>query len=286
MSGSASINPRQLGVSNGAIPTASRVYSFSVLLTSGAETIIDLRPYVYKNVIKQVQGVYIDNSDNTTSTTLSVIGGQNITIAPQSQGVFPLYLSDDYTLTLSGSGTVTLVLLNFPTPAATWSVVPPAALPISGGKMLVSDPTLEALIANGAYQANPTFYGSGDILVHGRAGNAYSGTLATASTTTIIAGSPSAFITDYDLTLSPNATLATAGMITVTLAFATAGQIISRQLYVSGAAANGPPTPIGKLSGLNLIGSLADDSVTLTLSTALATGAVEYTIIGGTTAVA
>ena len=284
MSETATINPVRLGVSNGAIPTASRVYSFNMNLTLNVTTMVDLRPFVYKNVIKEVQGIFIDNSLNTTALSVSVAGGQKLTVPQQSQGVFPLYLSDDYTLTVNGGGPVTFVLLNFPTPVGVWSVNP-QALPESGGKLLVTDPSLDALIANGSFQSTPSYYANADAIVHGRAGNAYAGNLTAASTVTVIAGAPSAFVTGFDIALSPNATLATAGIMTVTLAFSTAGTIAARQVYVPAVAANGLPTEILKMSSLNLIGSIVADSLTVTLSAALTDGSVQYTIIGGTTAV-
>lgn len=273
------------GVSNGNIPKSSRVASFNVTLVSGAAVSFDLRPFVYKNMIKQVQGIFVDNSANSTFTSVQTAVNQTVIVPPNSQGFFPLYLSDDDTLQLVGNGTVNYVLLNFPTPAAVWSVSAPATFPTQGGKVLVTDATLDALVANGVFQSSLGLYGNADAINHARGGNAYSGVLNTAATTTIITGAPSAFVSAFDLALSPDATQTTAGIVTVSGGFSSAGQTFSRKVYVPATAANGAPTPIISMKDLALIGNLASDSFTLTLSAALATGGVEYTVIGGTTAV-
>lgn len=273
------------GVSNGNIPKSSRVASFNVTLASGATVAFDLRPFVYKNMIKQVQGVFVDNSANATFTSIQTAVNQTIIVPPNSQGFFPLYLSDDDTLQLAGNGTVNYVLLNFPTPASVWSVSAPATFPEQGGKVLVTDSTLDALVANGVFQSVPSLYGNADSIVHARAGNAYSGRLTASGTTTVISGAPSCFITDLDISVSPDASQTTAGILTISGGFSSAGQTFIRSLYVPSTAANGAPTPIISLRGLNLVGNLTSDNFTLTLGSSFATGSAQYTVIGGTTAV-
>lgn len=268
---------------NGKIPENSRIYTLSLNLTAGTSQTIDLRPYKYKNVIKEVQGVWIDNSANSTGFSLSVSGGQNIQVPPNYQAIAPLYLTQDNVLTVTGNGNVTIVLLNFPTPACFWSAIG-SSIPISGGSVVVSDPLLEALISNGSLTVSNALYGPADVLTHPRIGKAYSGNLTASGNTTIITGASSCFVTDLDVWLSPDATLAAAGILTVTGQFFNNGTVFSRKVYVpAAAAANGAPTPIFRLTDVNLLGLLSGDSFEIGLSAALTAGAVEYTIIGGTT---
>lgn len=280
-----SISISSFNVSNGAAPSVSRVNAFTQTLTVGVPLMVDLRPFRYQNVVGQVQGAFLDNSANSTALSVVTGAGQPLVVPPQSQAVMPLYLGENATLTLTGAGTVTVILLNFPTPAAVWSAQG-NAIPVSGGKVIVSDPALEALINGGALSVTRTALTSGDATVHLRTGIAYSGTLTASGSTTIITGSPSCFLTAADLWLSPASTMATAGILTVTLAFANQGTIATRSVYVPATAANGAPTPILQLRDVQLLGALNGDNLTLSLSGALSAGGVEYTIVGGTTGTA
>ena len=269
------------GVSNGNVPKTSRVYGFTLNLVSGIAQSFDLRPLRNLNQIKEVQGIFIDNSANALPASVTASVAQTIVVPPQSQGVYPLYLSADDVLILTGSGTVRYILFNFPTPAANWSAAS-TGLPVVGGLVQTQDVALDAAIQNGALNAGVALYGNGDAIQHKRGGIAYNGELSAAATTVIVAGSPSAFISSVHLALSPDATLAAAGIVTVTAAFTNAGTIFSRKVYVPLAATNSV-VPVIDVDGLSLIGTLGGDSFSITLSTAFATGGVEYFIVGGTT---
>ncbi len=139
------IQPTQ--VSGGASPVVSRAYPFTLNLVSGTPVSIDLRSQQNLNVYKDAQGIFIDNSANTAFTSITTPVGQTITVPPQSQGMFPIYIpSANPVFTLSGAGEVTFVLTNFPTPAAVWSV---AVAPVIAGALQVYDTTVAGLIQQG-----------------------------------------------------------------------------------------------------------------------------------------
>lgn len=266
-------------------PTSGRVYSAELILVAGTSQSLDLRPLQYQKQLSSIQGIFIDNSANSSQFSISTSAGLNFVVPPASQAMAPLLLGSDLTLIVSGSGTVRFVLTNFPMPAAVWSVSstnPPFVF--SGNALVTSDQALDAIIANGMLPQLAKYLTSADAFITGRKGIVYSGELATATTQTIIAGSPASFISDFMIRLDPASTLAAAGNIKATLAFSTGGTIWSGT-FAGGTAVgsfNGQYSPI-KMNNLALIGALAGSNVTLTLSAALATGGIEYTLIGGTT---
>jgi hypothetical protein len=146
MSGSANPTVVQSNTHNGNIPQVSRVYTFSLALVSGSPVQFDLRSLQNSNQFKDAQGIYVDNSANTTAVSITEPSGIIKTIPAQSQGMLPLYLpSANPVIGLSGSGTVNFNLINFPTPAMVWSVAS-SNIPVTGGFAQVSDPTLQGLL--------------------------------------------------------------------------------------------------------------------------------------------
>ncbi len=137
-----------MGVSNQQSPRSSFVYGFSLTLVSGTPQVVDLRALQNINLLKDVQGIYFDNSANDTACEVSVATGQNITCPPQSQGEAPIFVpASQPVFTFSGNGTVYIVLTNFSVPAQFWSVVE-NTLPIVGGLVQVSDVALDAIITD------------------------------------------------------------------------------------------------------------------------------------------
>jgi hypothetical protein len=272
-------------------PEKPLVCSFQQTLVLATPVKIDLRTFQNLLRLKTIQGIFIDNSQNATGATVSVATGQTIYVPPASQALMPLYMSNDFTMTLTGAGTVTYTLLNFVTPAAVWGVSG-SNIPTSGGKVIVTDPIREALIVNGALSASNALYGNADTIVHKRAGNqAYSGIIAAAGTTTIITGNPSFFITDVCCYLSPNSLTTTTVAECTLIGKRTSDGTVLFQLDGTAPTAltSSERGYVLTLSGMSYVGNLAGDSLTLTAAfspNALTQGGFYYNIFGGTTAIA
>lgn len=109
--------PNWLEVSNGRVITPGRVYSFTATLT-GSPITFDPRPLRYRNELTSVQGIFIDNSAGSAEFSITGSANQTINVATGAQAFAPFYLNDNDVMKLNGNGTVTFLLLNFPTPAA------------------------------------------------------------------------------------------------------------------------------------------------------------------------
>jgi hypothetical protein len=154
---SQTLNPNpaslQMNVTNGAVPSNGRVYAFNVTLASGNTYQIDLRSIQYQNVLKDVQGIYVDNSQNSTACAIQTSTGQNVTIPPYAQAEMSFYLSPSTPVfTMSGNGTVNCVLLNFKASNIVWSVS--GSAPVVSNKLQVQDVLSENYLSGIAYQQN------------------------------------------------------------------------------------------------------------------------------------
>ena len=134
---------------NGQIPQVSRSYTFSITLATGTSLTFDLRSQQNLNVFKDAQGIFVDNSANSTAVSITFPNLQTLIVPPYSQAVLPIYLPvGTPVLTFAGNGTVNFVLINFPTPAAVWTVSD-NVLPIIGGEVQVYDATVAGLLNTG-----------------------------------------------------------------------------------------------------------------------------------------
>ena len=121
-----------------------------VNLVAGTATKLDFTNLIGSGAIQNIQAVFVDNSANSTSLTLTTAAGQNLIIPPASQGIFPVILANGSpTVTVAGSGTATLLFLNVPMPFGSWSISGAPALVVTNGNLQVTDTALDATIANG-----------------------------------------------------------------------------------------------------------------------------------------
>lgn len=286
MSGTA-VNPQLIptATANKGSPNLAKTYGFSLALVSGTIQSVDLRFFQNLNVLQEVQGIYLDNSANTTALTVTIPSGQTIVIPPNGQAMMPVYVAlTTPVFTFAGNGNVGIILNNFPTPASVW-VSSNQTIPVTGGLVQTQDVALDGIIINGALSTSGAMYGPGDVINHKRNGQAYTGSLAN-GTTTLIAGTPSCFVTDIDVAMDPQAVMASLTDVTIAFQFVTAGLIITRtaQINTAGLTGNAGPINIIKLSGASLLGAVTSDSLQVVVSgLALTAGAIRYTVLGGTT---
>lgn len=136
------MNVTTTNTSNSQHPRASRSYGFQATLQNGVPNSLDFRSLQNFNFMKDVQGIWIDNSQNSQPTTITTTAGQTFSVPAGYQGTSWLAVNyETPVFTLTGSGTVSYVMTNFPLPTAVW----PASV-TNGGTQIVSDPALEALI--------------------------------------------------------------------------------------------------------------------------------------------
>lgn len=275
-------------VGNSGSPAMAQVYS-NLFALAGVPITVDLKPLANQHRIKQIQGVFVDNSAGTTSCSIGTAAAFAMQVPAGYQGILPLYMSDDNVLTINGTGNVGITLLNFPSPAMVWPASPAnTSANIVNGILQVQDVGLENLIYQGGLNANGGGLGHADVRKSKRIGNAYSGSITTATTVAVIAGSPSCFVSGISVVLSPDAQIAAGGVLTVAANFTNSGTVFTRRLTMPAAAVFGAYTFFDK-ENLSLVGAIAGDTFNLVVTSpggALSAGAIEYTIFGGQTATA
>lgn len=279
-------------VSNMLMPQKQNIWGMTLALTAGVAVSLDFKTLANQNTVDNIQGIWIDNSNGTAPLGLSVPASlQNFTVPTGYQGVAPLYVTPDLVINFLGTGNVPVTFLNFPTPVAVWpaNTAASGAFTFTGGNLNTRDVNIAANTEAGGLDTLLKLFSSGDVPVHARAGNPISGQATAAGAVDVLAGAPSVFLSSADISVDGNASLAAAGPFTVTLAFGTSGLQICKRTIVLPNAAPATATPRYELfnqSDLNFLGAVAADKLTLTLSAALTSGAVQYTLGAGTTAVA
>ena len=275
------------GLSVGASAQRATTYSFTTTLVPGTTQTIDLRALQNINVVQDVQGIHIDNSLNASAVYVVSATGQTLTCPPYSWGQAPFYCPPGSPVfTMTGNGTISVALNNFPTPLNFVSATNQAPIPVVGGYAQTQDITLASSLQNGLINMSPASYGNGDSKIHNHVGIAYQGTLTVGTPVTVASGTTgsAAFINAVKVWMDANAAAATAGTIEITVAFANAGTIAQTVGYVGTSAPTGnvPPVVLLDLSGLNLLGTNTGDSLTISATgTSLTTGSLRYTAIAG-----
>lgn len=106
-----------------------RALPFNLNVSSTAPASFDLTRELEAPQIANIQAVFIDNSLNASPATVasSEIPGMDITIAPNSQGVFPFFGKTFSTITVTTTNAaatpIGVVFLNTPQPYASWKCV-------------------------------------------------------------------------------------------------------------------------------------------------------------------
>ena len=142
-------------VSNQFMPTIAQALSVPLTLIAGTPQQVDLTPQQSSGRISAIQSVYVDNSANSGTFTLTTSTGQNIVCPPQSQGMFPCLVTSSPVFTAAGSGTVSVIFLNVPMPAAVWSINGGLGTVNAQGQLQVADSALDSTVSGGALVTAP-----------------------------------------------------------------------------------------------------------------------------------
>jgi len=140
---------------NGALPCeGTKVFPFVLDFTGGKNAyLIDLTQQYNQKQFTTLQTVYIDNSLNTSPTSVVCTSTGHIVTCPAlSQGYFALFqpVPPVFQVQSLGAFVVTIQLLNFYIPPAVWGT--PAVS--SGGLPQIDIPALDAIISGGALNVN------------------------------------------------------------------------------------------------------------------------------------
>jgi hypothetical protein len=285
-------NPTGLNIANQTIPKEGPVcvplgpFNFS----TGASYNVNLTTFQQLGRISVVQGMFVDNSGNTSNLVVTcLITGQSVTVAPLTQGYYPLLSVNPFNFVVSSAGAVNfnavIYVYNVPIPPAVWSAIPNAAGALT---VPVSDTLLDSAVSGSKVQTTNYVYGLNDVVheMH-KANKNIAGSITTAATTTLLTGSPSFFVDWVDIAISGNATLSVAGVTTISLVDSNSSEVICQKaIWLPNAALT--TTPVFQVfnihPGMNWNSRGATTNLLLTLSTALATGTLTYSIGAGATA--
>ena len=148
------VNPNTstiLGAFNAMVPKEGpKVVPVTAQLAANASVVIDLTQIQQQGRISFIQGVMIDNSQNTQALTLlSQAFNQKVVIPPGAQAILPVFVINPPVFIASSGGgvNVPLFFFNVPLPAQVWNQG--NAFTVNGaGNLQVTDVALDALISN------------------------------------------------------------------------------------------------------------------------------------------
>jgi hypothetical protein len=256
VSSGASVQPVSLGYypAEGSKVCSLR-YNFSALLNYFE----DLQQLKIMGMETAIQSMFIDNSQNSQAVTIVIPGTQQVIVVPPNyQGIFPIFLTDGpaYFISVAAVGGYTnVLLLNVPcNTAGVWNAQAPAT---SGASQAL-------LTGTKAFQVSANAAGNNTI-IPGVGGQRF-------------------FLKNLYVQLDANATLAVAGEEVITiLDSATTLLVCSVALITAAPAGLQGPIAVFDLPDLNYISLATGNSLTVQLSTALATGNIRVTAFGGYT---
>lgn len=153
----ASVNTNQLVpqlLQNGMVPCKNGPKGIPALLnfTLGTSFDLDLSQIIAAGFLDNVQTIYVDNSGNSNAFNITCsVSSQVLTVPAGAQAYLPLLQPSPAKLNFStgGTPTITIQLLNFYLPPIVWS-----SGSANSAAQIVSDPTLDATVANGRVQTS------------------------------------------------------------------------------------------------------------------------------------
>lgn len=264
-----------------------RSIPLSLDFTTQQSYVVDLTVPVQQKQISLIQSVFIDNSQN--STPVSAVcnqTGQKVVCPPNAQGVFPLLAPNPPVITFSSIGAVVVQaqLLNIPYQPQVWPAQKFLNSYDGNGYLYVDDPNIASVVSNGNLKTIVNITDASDKIRPYYGGSyAYQGNFST-GTQTLITGAPYSFITQIFADFSSDATLATAGRVSVSLTDNNGAVTLwSKQVYLPSTPLDNRPIPVFDMQSIQYLSAYANSSIQISLGTALSTGVLNYLVLCGTT---
>lgn len=275
----------ELGIHNQTTPKdGPRAIPVRVDFTVEQSWELDLSLQNSMAVMKNVQSFFVDNSNNAEPLSIFVSTlQQTIIIPPLSQGYVPILATTPAKLILNTTGGVVVQFqfMNVPMPLHIWGVGSSTFQVDANGFVQVSDPALEAAIANGGMNVN---YLANARRPQDFAVRPFAITTAASTTLMTVDAASLAYIERFVLSVGPTATRAVAGLTTMSLRYA-AVNIWQASIWVPAAAGTGPgPLYDIDLSDMDFTAP-ATGSVTLVFDTAFNGGTIHAQLWGGLKAI-
>lgn len=214
--------------------------------TTVAEYVAELTLTEQNRKVSYIQGLYVDNSGNAAALDIYIQNSQQlVTVPPGYQGYVQLLVPNppviEFGSVVSSDTVVVVQLLNFPVSNILWNTDPTH----SNAPLVVTDPTLDALLVNGYLPVLMQGIASQAITSQPIADSRVSIDVTNASNNVLIAA-PGAgvriWLESIALTLSADATLAAAGALSMDVREGASGSnyILRNSVYVPNAAITTP----------------------------------------------
>lgn len=240
----------------------------------------DFQMLVQQKKISFVQTVYIDNSLNSQPSYMLIGTTNQLIIAPPlSQGYYNCLISGPAKMTLSTTGAVIVPVqfMNFEVDALVWYIGGTGN--VVNGNLQVQDVILESAVSNGFMNSlNNNMASSSVVKPNWKGDKTFSVNTAATGPTTLIAAQGAGFgwfVDNLSIDVSADASLAAAGELTVTVTDTGTGTVFSNILSLPNAAGTGlGKMPVLDMKGIGYNAKTANNTFTITLSAALATGKI------------
>lgn len=282
-------NVRPVKVNYGAPAEGPAVVPYNLDFTTQSTYNVDLSNLFNLKYLSAVLTVFVDNSKNSAAVTITTPDSQTSLVwPPYSQGYLPVLqgVSLKFQVQTSGAFIVPMTFLNFPVAPSVWSVNPNPI--VSGGAIIVSDPALEAAVSGGFFQSKGYLtYGDGTVQPEFVGSKWVTGTLTATTLTNIFTATTGWVLKSLKVSLSGNATLAAAGVVTVTASENSGGgtNIAVGTAFLGTAAPTNltPPTTLIDLSAVSLTSKIAGSAFALQTNVVPNAGEIRYIATYGLT---
>lgn len=249
---------------------------------------IDFQNVQSRGVINSIQTVFIDNSGNTKSITLTDTATTQEIICPgNSQGYFPIMVPNPpvFTAVSTGTANVQIIFMNVQINPIVWNALSSGNIYDSNGNLKTSDQNLVTAISGGYVNNKESGDGTGDTTRWKFNGNKsfFAKINTTATSVALTTGAPSFYLTNLHVTLDASASIAAAGDLTVSVMDGTT-TVASAAVLLGTASATG----IGlyhliDIDAMNYNSGSSAAVLSVTLSTSLTGGTLSINALGGLT---
>jgi hypothetical protein len=289
----AAVNPTNVVANSDCGPTKMFRYQINLVTTPNFE--LDFTQQFQGGQIAAIQSIFVDNSLNTSTLTLSLNSNVDIKVPARAQGYIRLLCDSPPKINGSSLGTqiIEIFPLSFPTDTFIWDSQGNLFTFNGSGELLVADTVMRATVISNLQQTQQWLTGDDQVAKPEWGADEMFQLTKTTAGDTNIAAAPGAsigyFIKEIEAHVTGNATLAAAGLTVLTIREGAAGAVIAIAaifLNATGAAINTAPSfRVLHLVNLNYNFKAANTALVANLSVALSAGEIRINVAGGKTTV-